>query len=155
MLVLIALPIVLLGTCSPWAIRLAVTDVEHAGRVAGRLYALSTAGSLFGTMIAALVLIPLAGSRRTFLAFALVAWRSSAALGLGRRYTVLPLAFGLAARVPPGTVKTGETRKVLYEGESRQQFIRVLDAARRGPVAAAQRGPGRALPAAEGRLPDP
>ena len=28
-LFLLAVPIVLLGTCSPWAIRLAVTDVEH------------------------------------------------------------------------------------------------------------------------------
>ena len=30
-LFLIAIPVVLLGTCSPWAIRLAVPDVEHSG----------------------------------------------------------------------------------------------------------------------------
>ncbi len=61
---------ILLGACSPYALRLALADVEHAGRVAGRLYAISTAGSLLGTMLAALVLIPFAGTQRTFLAFA-------------------------------------------------------------------------------------
>src|ERR671925_1303239 len=57
-LVLIAVPVILLGACAPYAIRLALPDLEHSGRIAGRLYAVSTAGSLFGTMVAALVLIP-------------------------------------------------------------------------------------------------
>ena len=68
---LLAVPILLLGAVSPWAIRLAVSSVEHAGEVAGRLYALSTAGSLVGTLLSALVLIPAVGTRRTFLIFAL------------------------------------------------------------------------------------
>src|ERR687895_554492 len=70
-LVLVAVPVLLLGAVSPWAIRLAVSKVEEAGTVAGRLYALSTAGSLLGTLISALLLIPLVGTRRTFLIFAL------------------------------------------------------------------------------------
>ena len=49
-LVLVAVPVLLLGTVSPWAIRLGVQTVEEAGTVAGRLYALSTAGSLVGTL---------------------------------------------------------------------------------------------------------
>ena len=69
-LVLVAVPVLLLGAVSPWALRLAVRDVEEAGTVAGRLYALSTAGSLAGTLVSALVLIPLVGTRRTFLIFA-------------------------------------------------------------------------------------
>ena len=47
-LFLVAVPVILLGACSPYALRLAVPDVEHSGRVAGRLYAISTAGSLLG-----------------------------------------------------------------------------------------------------------
>ena len=43
-LVLVAVPVLLLGAVSPWAMRLAMYDVEDAGTVAGRLYALSTAG---------------------------------------------------------------------------------------------------------------
>src|SRR5687767_5994482 len=37
---LVAVPVFLLGAVSPWALRLAVRDVEEAGRVAGRLYGL-------------------------------------------------------------------------------------------------------------------
>jgi predicted membrane-bound spermidine synthase len=66
-LVLVAVPVLLLGTVSPWAIRLGVQSVEEAGTVAGRLYALSTAGSLAGTLASALLLIPLVGTCRTFL----------------------------------------------------------------------------------------
>ena len=90
-LALIAIPVVLLGSCAPWALRLAVDDVEHAGRVSGRLYAISTVGSLTGTMLAALVLIPLVGTQRTFLVFAL-ALALVAAAGLGWRFVALPLA---------------------------------------------------------------
>ena len=75
----------MLGTVSPWAIRLAVPDVEHAGEVAGRLYAISTVGSLLGTMLAALVLIPFVGTQRTFIVFAL-ALALVAAAGLGWRW---------------------------------------------------------------------
>src|ERR671925_1120182 len=57
-LFLIAIPVVLLGACSPYAVRLAIPDVEHSGTVAGRLYAISTAGSLAGTWLAALLLTP-------------------------------------------------------------------------------------------------
>src|SRR3954463_13947638 len=69
-LVLIAAPVVLLGAVAPYAIRLAVRTVEEAGRVSGRLYAISTLGSLAGVFLSALLLIPFAGTRRTFLAFA-------------------------------------------------------------------------------------
>jgi spermidine synthase len=127
-LVLIAVPVVLLGTCSPWAVRLALdsADVRHAGRVAGRLYALSTAGSLFGTMVAALVLIPFAGTRRTFLAFAL-ALALVAVAGLGRRTAWPPALLAGVMVLPGGVVKAPDGARVLYEGESRQQYIRVVE----------------------------
>jgi len=56
-----------LGAVSPWAIRLRVRTIEDAGDVTGRLYALSTAGGLVGTFASALLLIPLVGTRWTFL----------------------------------------------------------------------------------------
>jgi spermidine synthase len=124
-LVLIAIPIVLLGTCSPWAMRLAVHDVEHAGTVAGRLYAISTVGSLTGTMVAALALIPFAGTQRTFLIFALVL-ALVAAGGLGWRFAVVPLLLAGAIALPVGSVKAVERGKVLFEDESEQQYIRVI-----------------------------
>ncbi|HWK25051.1 MAG TPA: fused MFS/spermidine synthase [Solirubrobacter sp.] len=83
--VLVAPPVLVLGSLSPWAIRLRVRSVRGAGDVTGRLYALSTAGGLVGNFAAALALIPLVGTRWTFLLFAAllaavsapVAWTSS------------------------------------------------------------------------------
>jgi spermidine synthase len=126
-LFLIAVPVVLLGTVSPWAIRLAVPDVEHSGRVAGRLYAVSTVGSLFGTLLAALVLVPFVGTQRTFLAFA-VAIGLIAAAGLGWRFVAVPAALAAAMALPIGTVKAGD-EEVLYETESEHQYIRGVEQA--------------------------
>ena len=125
-LFLIAIPVILLGTVSPWAIRLAVPDVEHAGRVAGRLYAISTAGSLLGTLVAALVLIPLVGTQRTFLAFALAIALVGAA-GLGWRAVALPVVIAGVIAIPVGTVKATDEGEVIFETESEHQYIRVID----------------------------
>jgi spermidine synthase len=125
-LFLIAIPVGLAGTCSPWAIRLSVADVEHAGRVAGRLYAISTVGSLLGTMLAALVLIPLVGTQRTFLAFALML-AIVAAAGIGWRAIAAPIAVAAAMAIPVGTVKATDAGTVVYETDSEHQYIRVVD----------------------------
>lgn len=70
-LVLFSLPITLLGTVSPFAIRLALLDVTRGGQVAGSIYAVSTLGSLIGTFLPVLILIPNLGTRLTFFVFAL------------------------------------------------------------------------------------
>ena len=68
-IVSLGLPITLLGMISPFAIRLAVDNVAEAGRISGQIYALSTLGSLLGTWIPVLIVIPLAGSRLTAVIF--------------------------------------------------------------------------------------
>ena len=67
--------------------RLKVDQVSDAGKVTGRLYAIGTIGSLTGTFLAALLLIPVVGTHRTFLLFAL-ALALAAVPGLGRRWIV-------------------------------------------------------------------
>jgi spermidine synthase len=49
---------VLLATVSPYAVRLAARDLGQLGGTAGRLFALSTLGSLGGTLLATFLLIP-------------------------------------------------------------------------------------------------
>src|SRR4051794_17246755 len=71
-LVLVAVPLLLLGAVSPWATRLRLQSVEQTGAVAGRLYAISTAGSLVGTFAVALWSIEAIGTQRTFIVLALV-----------------------------------------------------------------------------------
>jgi spermidine synthase len=125
-LVLIAVPVMLLGAVAPYAVRLRVTTVEEAGRVAGRLYAISTLGSLAGVFLAALVLVPFVGTRRTFLVFA-VALALVAALGLGRRWTiVMPLLLASLIAIPVGTVKATGGGKVIWEKETEYQYARVV-----------------------------
>ncbi len=69
-LVLFSVPITLLGTISPFAIRLAIEQVEDSGKVAGQIYAISTLGSLIGTFLPVLFIIPTLGTIQTFLLFA-------------------------------------------------------------------------------------
>jgi spermidine synthase len=125
-LVLVAVPVLLLGAASPYALRLAVPDVEHAGRTAGRLYAISTAGSLAGTMLSSLLLIPVIGTQRTFLAFAL-AIAVAAVAGLGWRFAPVAAAIAAAIAIPVGTVKGSADGEVIYETETETQYAQVVE----------------------------
>src|SRR5947209_8448875 len=69
-ILLFAVPMILLGCVSPFAIRLRIEQVGKSGRTAGQLYAISTAGSILGTFLPVLLLIPNIGTYRTFFSFA-------------------------------------------------------------------------------------
>ncbi|GCE04400.1 fused MFS/spermidine synthase [Dictyobacter aurantiacus] len=71
-IILFALPTILLGCVSPYSIRIRIQQVGSAGRVSGQLYAISTAGSILGTFLPVLVLLPYLGVRLTFLSTGLV-----------------------------------------------------------------------------------
>ncbi len=125
--VLVAAPLLLLGAVSPYAVRLTVRRIDESGTVSGRLYALSTAGSLLGTFLAALVLVPFAGTHRTFLAFAL-ALTLVAALGLPRRALLVPLAIVGLLLLPPGPIRSDSINgRVIYETETPYQYARVVE----------------------------
>lgn len=60
-------PGVALGTVSPFLVRLSVSKVTEVGAVAGTIGALSTAGSIVGTLGTAFYLIPAVGVRTILL----------------------------------------------------------------------------------------
>ena len=70
-ILLFAIPMILLGCVSPYAIRLSVEQIGKSGRTAGQLYAISTAGSILGTFLPVLWLIPTFGTYHTFFIFAI------------------------------------------------------------------------------------
>ena len=70
-ILLFAIPMILLGCVSPFAIRLCTAQVVRSGRTAGQLYAISTIGSIFGTFFPVFVLIPYLGTYLTFFTTAL------------------------------------------------------------------------------------
>jgi spermidine synthase len=58
---LFLLPGIFIGTISPYVIRLAATHLHTVGSTAGTLYAVSTCGSIVGTLLTAFYLIPVLG----------------------------------------------------------------------------------------------
>ena len=69
-ILLFAIPMIILGCVSPFAIRLRIDQLGKSGRTAGSLYAISTVGSILGTFLPVLWLIPSIGTYRTFFTFA-------------------------------------------------------------------------------------
>lgn len=134
-LILFAIPVTLLGCVSPFAIRLGVTGIENAGKISGRIYAISTLGSLFGTFLPVLVLIPQIGTFATFLAFSAVLyivgfiglWQSQGAIAL--RFLWMPVVIAiLAFLVLQGPLRAPVANaKLLYEDESAYNFIQVQE----------------------------
>lgn len=131
-LVLLVVPVTLLGMISPFAIRLAVQTPEEAGRVSGRIYALSTLGSILGTFLPVLWLIPTLGTGATFLSLSLVLlgvalWgmageRPRSAL---RHAWMPPTLLLLSWLILRGPIKT--TQGQIYETESAYNYIQVLE----------------------------
>jgi spermidine synthase len=126
-LVLVAIPVMLLGCVAPYANRLAVGHVSDTGTVTGRLYAISTAGSLLGTFLAALLLIPLIGTHRTFIVFAL-ALALAAVAGIGSwRLVLVPMILGGLLAVPPAAIGADVAGgRVIYSAETQYQYARVV-----------------------------
>ena len=63
-------PILLLGVFSPYAVKLTLQSTHSSGRTAGRVYGISTFGSIFGTLFTTFTLIPVIGSRDITYVFA-------------------------------------------------------------------------------------
>ena len=150
-LLLFSLPGILLGTVSPWAVRLALTNLQSdrptTGRVTGRLYAIGTLGSLAGTFLPVLWLIPTYGTRRTFYLLAIVVLIPVLIPGLftvlirGSRWAWPTLVCWLAAvallvsllllsTTQPGSglrssKDTSRNGQIIYEEESLYNYIAV------------------------------
>ncbi len=132
-LVLFCIPVTLLGMISPYAIRLGISDVNASGKVSGRLSATSTLGSFIGTFLPPLILIPLLGTRMTFLCFSLFLL-AVALVGLlfaGERRRMLLLVWMpiiiliLMVVASQGPIKS--SRGQIYEAESAYNYIQVLE----------------------------
>jgi spermidine synthase len=128
--VLFAAPVILLGCVSPFAIRLLLRDVETGGNTAGRVYALSTAGSILGTFLPVFWFIPTYGTRPTLVGFGLVLVAVSV-VGLWpwprrRFYAAFAAAVILAWIFLPTGIKPPQVGQLLYEKESAYGYIQVV-----------------------------
>jgi len=126
-------PSVFLGAVSPYAIRLAATALSTVGFTAGALYALSTCGSIFGTLFTAFYLIPVLGVANiihalgiTLVLLAAVMWPLTRERKALRRVTVKAGAAvvlgAMALIVPP---HAWSIYKTLLEKDTFYHHIRV------------------------------
>jgi spermidine synthase len=130
-LVLFSVPVTLLGTISPFAIRLCVDDPKSAGVTSGTIYAISTLGSFIGTFLPVLLTIPTIGTRNTFLVFSLLLLFVALA-GLGKygsrqmmlRHFWMPIALAILAALSAGQSLKNNTGQI-YETESAYNYIQV------------------------------
>lgn len=135
-IVLFAFPSVLMGTTSPFAIKLVARDLATVGTSAGVLYALSTAGSIAGTIATAFFLVPTLGVRAILYLLgglllalaALLAARYAVASPVGARLA-LPTAIAVVLLATPvaGAPIPIPTSRIVYEKDSVYHQISVLE----------------------------
>jgi len=132
-MILFIVPVTLMGTASPFAIRLAISGPHEVGRVSGRIYAISTLGSFVGTFLPTLLLIPALGTYRTFLFFGgllLLVALVGLALARGWRGVVPYLWMPVVLAVLAWFATLGPTKSTsgqIFETESQYNYIQVLE----------------------------
>ncbi len=132
-LILFIVPITLLGTISPFAIRLSMEDAATAGQTSGQIYAVSTLGSFIGTFLPTLIFIPTIGTTKTFLVFGLFLLFVALA-GLGKfasrnemlKLIWMPIVLVIIAAIFANQSLKKNTGQV-YETESEYNYIQVQE----------------------------
>lgn len=69
-LILFAIPVFFFGMICPFAVRVITKEVKESGQDAGKIFALSTIGSILGVFIPSFLTIPYLGTRETIFIFA-------------------------------------------------------------------------------------
>ncbi|MDQ7829600.1 MAG: fused MFS/spermidine synthase [Armatimonadota bacterium] len=127
-ILLFAPPGVLLGMTSPFAVKLAATDLATVGNVAGVLYAISTAGSIAGTLLTAFFLIPTFGVRTILytLGGALVLFSALLAVRVRVPRPALTALLVAGLLVPPALAAPAEPR-ILLERDTAYHHLIVME----------------------------
>ena len=114
-----AAPLTLLGLASPFVVRLLARSLQATGRTAGAVFALSTAGSVAGTLLTSFYLIPECGTRWS-LAVQAAAMILAGGVGLAIRFGAkcLPAALLAVAAWPVGRGGPAPGGEVLFRTES-------------------------------------
>ncbi|MEW6523061.1 MAG: fused MFS/spermidine synthase [Bacillota bacterium] len=125
-------PSVFMGMVSPYAIKLKARDLDRVGNIAGRLYGISTFGSILGTLATSFYLIPALGVQ------AIIRSLGAGLMGLGllalvsagaRRRTQWAAVAALICLVllTPAAVSPAGPGRVVYEAQTLYHQIYVVD----------------------------
>jgi hypothetical protein len=64
------LPLTLMSTFTPFAVRLLLVSIAFGGRIVSYVYGVSTIGNVLGTLVTTFMLVPSFGSRTLTMIFA-------------------------------------------------------------------------------------
>ena len=139
-LVLFFPSLTLLGMVGPFAIKLATSQLEGVGSSSGSVYAVSTLGSVVGTLLLGFFLFPWVGSRQILVSLGLLLFLLAVAVAayeqkrLGKTIAILPCALLAIAGLCllPKIVGAGHAGpngrfSVLSERESLYGYVRVIE----------------------------
>ncbi|MCK5354479.1 MAG: fused MFS/spermidine synthase, partial [Methyloprofundus sp.] len=144
-LILFTIPLALLAMAGPFVIKMASSTLEGIGSVVGSVYAVSTLGSVAGTLLLGFYLLPLLGTRIIVLAVSTVLIMLAISLTIFEckrlRYPTSPglwvvscatafLVLGVASQV--GGRNPVKDYKLLSEAESHYGWVRVIDQPKEG-----------------------
>jgi spermidine synthase len=113
---------VVLASVSPIAVRLAARSIDRLGRTAGRLFAISTAGSIAGTFATAFWLVPEYGTDQVLAVGAVVLLAAAATVALLQRLWIPGAALvggAAAALLAVGALAPDKTGTVLAGSAAR------------------------------------
>ena len=143
-LLLFTLPLTALAMVGPYVIKRATRDLSGVGTAAGSVYAISTVGSVAGTLLLGFFLLPMFGTRAIIFSLSLllgllailVAWHETRSAS--RRRTILPIVVAMVIVAAVAMSGLATARKpipgftVQSEAESLYGWVRVVDDAQRG-----------------------
>ncbi len=127
-------PLIALGMTAPVAVRLATSDVRRTGHSAGTVYAVSTVGSLLGTLAVGFVLVPAVETQTILLiaASALIV-TGSVSLALRRKFAGFSaLLLPLLAVESADAVPLPKGLEILARSQSLYGLVEVVNDENRG-----------------------
>lgn len=133
-ILLFSFPLMVLGTVSPTLVRFGIDQKENAGEIAGKIYAGSNIGSIFGSFLPTFFTLPVLGTQKSFVFFAMILIFVSIAYALrmkhSRKFIVQGGLFILLLAVlfvPINESYAFWDGEVIYEGESIYNYLQVKE----------------------------
>ena len=143
-LILFTVPLTFLGMVGPHVIKLSTRRLDSVGLASGSVYAVSTIGSVVGTLLLGFFLLPVVGTKAIFYGVSLVLLVLAVAFALFERRRLGVLAslkallvmavLSVFALFADSKTSGSLSRKVeiLYEAESAYGWVRVIEDYSRG-----------------------
>ena len=140
-LILFSPSLIMLGMVGPFAVKLATSSLDGVGAGTGSIYAVSTVGSVIGTLFLGFYLFPQVGSREIFMGLGIALLILAVGVAFFERKRI-----GLMSALPPVTVLAAigillaprvagsvhhiageDSHRIQFERESLYGWVRVID----------------------------